>query len=269
MIAKTINNLNEDITSFSKNENNVKLHKKLLLPNISNEYLPSEKKIKILNKINDNNNYFKQKSKKERKVFLTSFKEEEIDKNNIFAFNNTIDHENRIIHKMLSDKIIINNKDWEKENKAKLFQRNIILNKYMNEALLYRKSIFQRNKIQVGRIFKISGAYNKNKIIKEDSIRNKFTIDVNLNNKITEGTKKLRRFKTLDKNLEINNSNDYIKPNSKKINCNLKYNYNKNQMKIEEINTILNNLQEESKVTFDGFKNQAFKIIDKVSQKKD
>ena len=170
---------------------------------------------------------------------------------------------------MLSDKIIINNKDWEKENKAKLFQRNIILNKYMNEALLYRKSIFQRNKIQVGRIFKISGAYNKNKIIKEDSIRNKFTIDVNLNNKITERTKKLRRFKTLDKNLEINNSNDYIKPNSKKINCNLKYNYNKNQMKIEEINTILNNLQEESKVTFDGFKNQAFKIIDKVSQKKD
>lgn len=79
----------------------------------------------------------------------------------------------------------------------------------------------------------------------------------------------MRKFKTLDKNLEINNNNVYLKPNVNKINCNLKYNYNKNQMKIEEISTILNNLQEETKVTFDGFKNQAFKIIDKASQKKE
>ena len=59
----------------------------------------------------------------------------------------------------------------------------------MNEALLYRKSIFQKNKIQVGRIFKMAGSYNKNKINKEDLIRNKLTIDTSLNNKITERNK--------------------------------------------------------------------------------
>ena len=264
MIEKNINNI-----SFSKNEKSNNSHKKLFLPKISNEYLPSQNNIKILNKINDNNNYFKPKSKIIKKVFLTSFKEEEKVRNNILALNNSINHENKIIHKILSDKIIINNKNSEKENKTKIFQRNIILRKYMNEALLYRKSIFQRNKIQVGRIFKISGSYNKNKIMKEDLIRNKLTIDSILNNKITDRNKKLRKFKTLDKNLEINDLNDYIKPNIDKINCNLKYNYNKNQMKIEEINSILNNLQEETKATFDGFKEQAFKIIDKASQKKD
>lgn len=269
MTEKAINNLNKDIISFSKNEKSMNSHKKLFLPRISNEYLPSINSIKILNKINDNNNNIKQKSKIIKQVFLTSCKEEEKEKNNILALNNTINHENKIIHKILSDKIVINNKNSEKENKMKIFQRNIILRKYMNEALLYRKSIFQRNKIQVGRIFKISGSYDKNKIIKEDLIRNKLTIDSIVNNKISDRNKKLRKFKTLDKNLEINNLNDYLKPNINKINCNLKYNYNKNQMKIEEINSILNNLQEETKVTFDGFKNQAFKIIDKVSQKKD
>ena len=263
MIVKTTNNLNNDNVSFSKNEKSMNFHEKLLLPKISNEYLLSQNNMNILNKIKDINNF------KKKKVFLTSTKEEEKTKKNNFVLNNTINHENRIIHKILSDKIIINNKNSEKENKTKLFQRNIILRKYMNEALLYRKSIFQKNKIQVGRIFKMSGSYNKNKINKEDLFRNKLTIDISLNNKITERNKKLRKFKTLDKNLEINNNNDYLKPNVNKINCNLKYNYNKNQMKIEEISTILNNLQEETKVTFDGFKNQAFKIIDKASQKKD
>ena len=268
MFVKTNNNLNNDNISFSKNEKSMNSHKKLLLPKISNEYLPSQKNINTLNKKKDINK-FKKKQKKIKEVFITSTKEEEKEKNNNFALNKTINHENKIIHKILSDKIIINNKNSEKENKTKLFQRNIILKKYMKEALLYRKSIFQKNKIQVGRIFKMSGSYNKNKINKEDLFRNKLTIDISLNNKITERNKKLRRIKTLDKNLEINNNNDFLKPNVKKINCNLKYNYNKNQMKIEEINTILYNLQEETKVTFDGFKNQAFKIIDKASQKKD
>ena len=263
MMVKNINNLNKDI-SFSENEKSMNLHKKLLLPKISNEYLPTEKNINILNKINDNNKIIKTKQ-----IFLSSTKEEEKTKNNIFALNNTINHENKIIHKILRDKIIINNKNFEKENITKLFQRNIILKKYMNEALLYRKSIFQKNKIQVGRIFKMAGSYNKNKINKEDLIRNKLTIDASLNNKITERNKKLRKFKTLDKNLEINNMNDYLRKNVNKMNCNLKYNYNKNQMKIEEIGEILNNLQEETKITFDGFKNQTFKIIEKASQKKD
>ena len=152
MIVKTTNNLNNDNVSFSKNEKSMNFHEKLLLPKISNEYLLSQNNMNILNKIKDINNF------KKKKVFLTSTKEEEKTKKNNFVLNNTINHENRIIHKILSDKIIINNKNSEKENKTKLFQRNIILKKYMNEALLYRKSIFQKNKIQVGRIFKISGS---------------------------------------------------------------------------------------------------------------
>ncbi len=140
----------------------------------------------------------------------------------------------------------------------------------MNEAILYRKSYFKRNKIQVGKIFKMPYSYDKyifqNKNLNEDKI----FIEPSINNsRLNQSRKVLKKFRTLDKNIELDNINEYFKPNLKKLNCNLKYKYYKNQMKINEINTILDNLHDESRAIFDGYRNQAYNIIDKASQKKE
>lgn len=253
--------------SFSKYRNNINSSKKLVLPKINKEYLPSHYNIKIFNKIS-NDKIINQKSK--IRIFLTSPKEDEQEKNNIITLNNKINPEEKVIHKILSDKIIINKKDSEEENKNKIFQRNLILKKYMNEAILYRKSYFKRNKIQVGKIFKMPYSYDKyifqNKNLDEDKI----FIEPSINNsRLNQSRKVLKKFRTLDKNIELDNINEYFKPNLKKLNCNLKYKYYKNQMKINEINTILDNLHDESRAIFDGYRNQAYNIIDKASPKKE
>ena len=264
----TINNNNNEKNSLSSNENILNDNKKLELPKISQEYIPSQRSPDLLNKINDNKN-LKLKPKKSKLFIISS--EDEKGKNNILTLNNKMNDENQIIKQLLNDKITINIKNNSKDNKNKLFQRNLILRKYMNEAVLYRKSIFQRKKkIHVGKIFKISSSYDKNNNI-DDLNKNLKTIDTSINSRISGVTKKLKRFKTLDKNIEINNykSIDYLKPNLRKINCNLKFNFNQNQSKIDEINEILSNLQEETKATFDGFRNDAYRIIDRAYHKRE
>ena len=261
------NNIYND-DSVSKKESNNNSYKKFILPKITREYLPSQNNIKLLNKIS---NYKILKKKSKIKNFLTLPKEEKQEKKNkIFTLNNRMNTEDKVIHKILSEKIIINKKESEQENKNIIFQRNLILKKYMNEALLYRKSIFERNKIHVGKLFKMPYSYDKLYFKKESLNNDKNTLDFSIHNNILNENKKiLKKYKTLDKNLELDNLNNYYKPNLNKLNCSLKYKYNKNQMKINEINTILNGLHEDSKVAFDGFRNQAYNIIDKASQKKE
>ena len=254
-----------DNNSFYKKESINISHKKLFLPKIRRENIYFKKKF---NKIS-NNKILKPNSK--IKIFLTSPKEEEQEKNNnLFTLNNKTNNEDKIIHKILSQKIIINKKGDEQENKNLIFQRNIILKKYMNEALLYRKSIFQRNKIHVGKIFKMPYSYDKYYFKKEFLNNDKITIDSSIDNsRLNERKKLLKKYKTLEKNIELESLNIYFKPNYKMLNCGLKYKYNTNQKEINEINSILNNLHEDSKATFDGFRNQTYKIIDKASQKKE
>ena len=260
---------NYERISFSNNENN-NSNRKLKLPIISKEYFPSQKNIKLFNKFLKDKNSNLKSTEIKKKIFLTSPKDEESEKeyeknNNIFTKTN---NEKKIIRKILYDNIIINN-FLLKENKSKLFQRNIILKKYMNEAILYRKSIFQRKKINVGEIFNNPISYDKTNEIFEDLNHNKKTIDTSINSNLIEGPKKMKKFKTLDRNIVLSKSVGFSKPNKNKLNCNLKYNFNKNQKRINEINSILNNIEEETKVTFDGYRNQIYKIIDKAKPKKE
>lgn len=264
---ETYNNKKYNI--FTKNENNINTHKRFFLPKITKEYFPSQQNIKILNKLSFNKNLSRAKNSK-MYLFLTSSKEvepepiKEQEKKNFFTLDNNNNPENRIIHKILSDKIIIKKKSLGKE---KIFQRNMILKNYMNEAILYRNSVFQKNKVHVGKILKIPHSFSKNFKIGKNI--NKMTIDFNLNSNLNESKKKMKKYKTLDRNIELNDLNNYIKPNIKKINCNLKYNFNKNQKKLNEINSIFNNLSEESKFSFNGYRSQVFKIIDNVYQNRD
>lgn len=261
------NNKNYNIL-FSKREKNINTCKRFCLPKIAEEYFPSQQNIKILNKLPCNKSLSRTKKLK-KNIFLTSSKyidsdpSKEQEKNNFFTLDNKNNPENRIIHKILSDKIIIKNKNLGKE---KIFQRNIILKNYMNEAILYRKSIFQKNKVHVGRILKIPHSFSKNFKIGKNINLNKIAIDFNLNSYLNESKKKMKKYKTLDKTFEIDNLKNYIKPNLKKIHCNLKYNFCKNQKKINEINSILNNLNEDSKISFNGYRSQVFKIIDNTYQ---
>ena len=266
----TINNNNSFNNISSSNILNI--NKKMELPKISQEHIPSQHHID-LNIVKNNDKNIKLNSKTvENKVCLSLSKKE--GKNNIFIANKNNNNENQFIKKLLNDKISINISNSPLENKKNLFQRNIILKRYMNEALLYRKTLFQRKKIHVGKIFKLSSSLNKyynNNI--ENLNKNLKTIDTSINSRSRKSgvTKQMKKYKTLDKNIELDNNIfiDYIKPNKKKMNCNLKYNYNKNQLKINEINTILNNFHEETKAAFAGYKNEAFKIIDKAYHKRE
>ena len=252
--------------SFSKEENSISSKRKLELPLIGKEYFPRQKSIKVFNKFLENKNYKLNSKEIRKKIFLTSskYEEPEEEENNIFTKTN---NEKKRIKKILYDRIIINNNLLSQENKNKLFQRNLILKKYMNEAILYRKSIFQNKKINVGKLLNVPYSYDKRNEILEDLNQNKKTIDTSINsNLIIDGPTKMKKFKTLDKNLVISKSIDFSKMNRNKLNCNLKYKFNKNHNKIKEINNILNNLEEETKATFDGYRNQANIIIDKAKQ---
>ena len=260
----TINNNNSD-NNISSSKNILNINKKIELPKISQEHIPSQHDSDLYNKKNNNNNLQLKSKSMKSKIFLTSSKEDE-GNNNIYILNKKNNNENQLIKKLLNDKIIININNSPIEHKKKIFQRSIILKNYMNEALLYRKSIFQRKKIHVGKIFKLSSSLNKYYNNIDNLKKNLKTIDTIIDRGVT---KKMKKFKTLDKNIELDNYNDYLKPNLKKINCNLKYNYNKNQTKINELNKILNNFHEETKATFEGYKNETFKFIDKAYQKRE
>ena len=244
-------NNDSNISLFSRNEakskNNIITNRKLLLP-----------KIKFQNRNNNKLDKNLLKNKKIRKkIFLTSHQDVDEEKN-----------ENKIIQNFLSNKITIN-KIRKKEDE--IFQRNIILRKYMNEALLYRKTLFQAKKIG---LIKLCGDDQNcgNKIWVDNFVypgRNKRTIDYSINTKDTEINRKMKKNKSLGKNVVIRKSKDFTKPNLKKLNCNLKFHLFKNIHRINEVNKAINNLQTKSKIIYDGIRNEANNIIDKVARKKE
>ena len=69
----------------------------------------------------------------------------------------------------------------------------------------------------------------------------------------------------MDKNVELKNTIEDLKPMlRKKLNCNLKYNFNKNRRKINEFNSKIYNIEKRIKFTFDGYRKDANDIIHKV-----
>ena len=138
----------------------------------------------------------------------------------------------------------------------------------MNEAILYRKALFQKNGIHVGDLL-CSPSKSKNNSNKDILKDNKKTIFSNINNEPRNAFKKMRKFKTQDKNIVLDKSLDYFPPNLKKRNCNLKFNYNRNKNKINVIGNILKRLEEKTQNEFEGFKIEADKIFNSIYYNKD
>jgi hypothetical protein len=241
---------------------NIKLDKRILLPKINREYkIKNNIKISKILFANNNKNNNNRKSKSTKNdLYLTISREENNDnKENLDLIEN---NENKLIKKLLNNKITISNNSSYKDKRRKLFKRNIILKKYMNEAILYRKSIFQKNQITLGKIFK-PFSFEENNIV-EFTI-NKKSMESTIHNKKERPIKRIKKFKTLDKNVELKKTIEDFKPSlRKKLHCNLKYNFNKNQIKINEINSEINDIESKIKFTFDGYRKDTNDIIHKV-----
>ena len=202
-------------------------------------------------------------------IFLTLTKSEEKkmllknETNKRFNSININDCQNKPIINLLNNKISINNSP--KETKKKELKRNIILKKYMNEAILYRKSFFQKKKMNVGKIFNIPLSH-KNLVISDDinMNENKRTLDSNINYRNDRRNKRIRKFKTQDKNIVLDVSIDHLIPNLKKRNCNLKYHYDRNNEEIDKITSVLKSLEERTKITFNKFKDDTDQIFQSI-----
>ena len=251
------NNLNYDEIYLSRNENLSQSNKKLLLPKINKDY-NFQNNNKRLNILASHKNIKTKLTK--NKIFFTLSEEEK----------NKINNDNKMIIKLLNEKIIIksNSTSPSEDNKKKLSPKNIILKNYMEEAKFYRRPNYQRKKIHVGIICRaFSFDENKNNLDNYNNNLSQKTLESS-NSKIIESVKKLKKIKTQNKNIVLNNYKDYLKPNLKKINCNLQYNYNKNQIKLNRINLIINNLEKKSKNTFDGYRKDAIDLIQKTYEQK-
>ena len=253
------NNFNTINCETSRRINIINEKKILYLPKIKKQYFPLQHSIKILNNNKENSNYLKYKLN--HPIFLTITKDEE-EKTYLAKNNKSGD---KTIHDILNDKIKINYKNSPKERKKRELKSNVILNRYMNEAILYRKSFFQKKEIDVGKIFELPFS-QRNNDISNNLYENKRSRDSNFNdNENAKNVKRMRKFKTQDKNIELdNNYMKYFTPNIKYRNCNFKYKFNKNKEKINEVTSVLKNLEDRTKATFNKFKDETDHIFHSI-----
>ena len=250
------NNFNTLNYETSKKIDIINPKKILRLPKIKKQYFPPQHSFKILNNNNENINYLKYKLN--HPIFLTITKDEE--EKTIFAKNNKSG--DKTIHDILNDKIKISYKNSPKEKKKEL-KSNVILKRYMNEAILYRKSFFQKNKIDVGKLLKLPFSPKNNDIL-NNLYEKKRSRDSNFNDNV-KIVKKMRKFKTQDKSIELdNNYKKFFTPNIKYRNCNFKYKFNKNNEKINEVTSVLKNLEDRTKATFNKFKDETDHIFHSI-----
>jgi len=267
-----INTINYDDNSFSKNDNCINIKRKICLPKINKKYLPLQHSLKIFNNIS-NDKKINLKYKLNHPIFLTLIKSEEKNillknsSNKRFNPQNINNSQNKPIIKLLNNKISISNNS-SKETKKKELKSNKILKKYMNEAILYKKSFFQKKKLNVGKFFKM--ALSQKKIIKSDDMNmkeneNKRTINTNIyyRNDRRE-IKRIRKFKTQDKNISFDGQTDCLIPNLKKKNYYLKYHFDRNKDKIDKMTSVLKSLEERSKITFNKFKNDTEQMLQSI-----
>lgn len=263
MLRRNNNTINYENISFFKNENSFKTKRKLLLPKINQE-LKLKNNIKISKILFDNKKITPKLT--DNKIFLTLSKEDL--KNTKNTLDTKVNNENKIIIKLLNDKITINNNSSSKGKKRKIFKRNLILKKYMNEAIMYRKHIFQQNKINVGTIFK-PFSIDKNYYNLDENNQYKKTMDTTLNIKTNRDVKRMRKFKTQDKDIVLHSSINYFKPDLRKINCFLKYKFNQNQIEVNKVNSKVNNLEKKIQFIYDGYRKDAYETLHKTNQEYD
>ena len=138
----------------------------------------------------------------------------------------------------------------------------------MNEAILYRKSFFQKKKIDVGKLLELPFSPRNNDILNY-LYENKRSRDSNFNDN-SKRVKKMRKFKTQDKNIELDsNYMNNFTPNIKYRNCNFRYKFNKNKDKINEVTSILKNLEDRTKATFNKFKDETDHIFHSIYYNKE
>jgi len=253
MSKTNFNTINYETT---RRINIINAKKIIRLPKIQKQYLPLQHSIKILNNNKENNNYLKYRLN--HPIFLTIAKDEE-EKNHL-SISKSVD---KTIQDILNDKIKINYKNSPKEHKKKELKSNVILNKYMNEAILYRKSFFQKKKMDVGKLLELPFSPRNNDILNY-LYEKKKSKDSNFNDSAKK-VKKMRKFKTQDKNIELdNNYMKFFTPNIKYRNCNFKYKFNRNKEKINEVTSVLKSLEDRTKATFNKFKDETDHIFHSI-----
>ena len=114
---------------------------------------------------------------------------------------------------------------------------------------------------------KINSLYlNDDNVVKNNGINvNKKFYQQELND-----NNKSKRYKTIEKKSENDDESiEYYPNNKKKINCALKYRYDKNKKNINVINSILQNINNRIKATYDGFKNETDDLFNDMLNNKE
>ena len=243
--SKQENKVDNDNNDKIDNEKE-KEKEKLKLPKIQKEHIPFQ-----LNKTND---------KFEKDTFLTS---KIIDKEKLRISNDYISNlsnENKLIFDLLKQKINIRKNRNPSQEKVYKSNNNILT--YINEASLYKNSHFRKREVKNLRKVKVSSListptniYKKINKDKNNLSCNKKTIDIRLFQDINNNN--LRRLKTIDKKGIKHDTFDLIPSNLRKNrNCALKYKFNKNKGSIDVVASLLQNIGNKIKVSFDVFKNE-------------
>lgn len=238
---------------------------KLNLPKIKKELIPLQ-----LSKVNSCKKEKFQRTKLDYETFLTSRK---LDK---YLYNSN--NEDKIIYKLLKEKIDINNNRNYYINLNKSTKK---LKTEINEETLNQNSIFRRREakelkeVKVRKLLTNSRTYkNRSKIkslyLNDDNIvkNNGNNLNIKLYQDLNDSNKS-KRFKTLEKKSEKDESIEYYPNNKKKINCALKYRYDKNRKSINVVNTLLQSINNRIKATFDGFKNETDDLFNDMLNNKE
>lgn len=246
--------------------NNSLSKEKLSLPKIKKELIPLQ-----LSKINSYKRDKNQKSKFDFETFLTSRK---LDK---YLYNSN--NEDKIIYKLLKEKIDINNNRNNCINQNKSSKR---LKTEINEETLNQNTIFRKREakelkeVKVRKLLTNSRTYkNRNKMkslyLNDDNKdkNNGNNLYIKLYQPDLNDINKSKRFKTLEKKSEKDDSIEYYPNNKKKINCALKYRYDKNKKNINVVNALLKNINSRIKATFDGFKNETDDLFNDMLNNKE
>lgn len=240
---------------------------KISLPKIKKELIPLQ-----LSKMNSYKKDKIQRTKLDFETFLTSRKMEK------YLYNSN--NEDKIIYKLLKEKIDINsNRNYNNINENK---RNKRLKTEINEETLNQNTIFRRREakelreVKVRKLLTNSRTYkNRNKIkslyLKDADVdkNNGNNLNIKLYQELNDSNKS-KRFKTLEKKSEKDDDSIEIYPNNKKkINCALKYRYDKNKKAINVVNALLQNINGRIQATFDGFKNETDDLFNDMLKNKE
>ena len=152
----------------------------------------------------------------------------------------------------------------------------------INEETLNQNTIFRKREakelkeVKVRKLLTNSRTYkNRNKMkslyLNDDNKdkNNGNNLYIKLYQPDLNDTNKSKRFKTLEKKSEKDDSIEYYPNNKKKINCALKYRYDKNKKNINVVNALLKNINSRIKATFDGFKNETDDLFNDMLNNKE